>query len=577
MPMFRHLLHAWLVSSVVAALGCGPEKPVRKDPNFADLSAHPHHDYSATWVYAVGEVDAPAASDCEKALKFADGEGDCVGAACKYGANLLKDFEFGCRTVATAQQRERATTLKSQLIPRAAQSPTECSHSIDEWLERGCGHDGACEPQIQDWATQCLEEVKSPLALHLLERLVENSLREGHRVKFDVRSCDEYKTRLVEAAKCAKQFDCEDAMPRITEYVERCAKGKRKAIPLAQALAVTKIRLGAEKSLEPLALTEVKAKVSSLPGVLALAAGDGAVIKICGEPVTELTAYLDQRQRCERGEITWLAAVNAAEGPTLELQTSWHESDAAFTRTHSKLLVDGEAEARAGKVIADVVTAIANLPKSSDFAAAFERANLAYAQLSPALRQSEQLYSALAAQDPTLVTMFGLMGEQKVRLFGRRLNDRDLFALWRRTDKLVFADVTKKGGVDIGKSCELSELMLEQALPQSFAAYRQKLGQVKQLAEKRKPTSELDATALRETLMSYTRACSTARAQVSAMQKEAERCATAADACNAEERGQLAQKLDGARADWRSARVEEILAKVSLGQAETPSAVCANW
>lgn len=577
MFMQRFFVIPFLFGIVATSSGCGPEQATQKNPSLADAALGPRHDYTSTWVYAVGEVNAPTARDCSKALTFVEAESDCIGAACKYGNNLVRDFEFGCQKVATAEQRQRAAELRSRLAPRAAKPPTDCAQQVEDWLERGCGREGACEPQIQHWATRCLEEIRSPLALHLLERLVENSMREPRRVKFDVRSCAEYEKKLEEAASCSKQFDCEDAMPRIDEYLDRCAEPKRKAIALTQAVQIARIRSGAEKPFTPIPLTEGRSKATGSPGILPLAAGGGAVVTVCGDTVSDLATYLEQRKKCNSGEIGLLMPVDGADGLNLEQKTLWHESDSAFLGSYSKLLVEGEAEVREGKLFDEFAATLGAMSKTSDLAGAFERTNLAYAALSPSLRQSAKLYAALAGQDAALVKLFGLLGDQKARLFGRRLNDRELLGLLRRSEKLVFADMSNKGRVDIGKSCQLSELMLEQVLPLAFAAYKTKLIRARQLVEQRQITPEDDIAAVRSTLMTYTRACSAARVQVGSVQKEVERCSASADACDAMERSQLATQLDGARDAWREARVQEILMKVTLGQPEAPSAVCLSW
>lgn len=579
MTMRSLLLPAFLFCAIVTSVGCGPNKPLRRDPSLADLAIGPHHDYTSTWVYAVGEVESPSDADCKKALVFVEAEQGCASAGCKYGSNLVKDFEFACKKIATPAQRSRMVELRSLLAPRTAQAPGDCVQEVDEWLERGCGKDGACEAKVQQWATHCAEELKSPLALHLMERLVENSLTEPRRVKFDVRSCGEYKQKLAEAAKCSKPFECEDALPHIDEYLERCAEGQRKAVPLAQAAQIVHIRLGADKPIEPIALVGSMSRLTSVEGTIALADGSGAVLKVCGESVAELGAYLEQRAKCQNGELTLLQAVATEGGSNLELQKLRHESDTTFGLAHPKLVVVGEVAARDKKTIDAFAAALGSLPQQAaqDLAVAFEQANQTYAAVSPQLRQSDELYKALAPHDEALVTMFGLIGEQKAHLVDKRLNDGELLGLMRRAEKLVFADMSKKGVVGLSKTNELSELLLDQALPRAFAAYKQKLGKLRSTFDKRRISTNDDPAVARQTLMTYTQVCSAARTQVAAAQQELTRCLDAADACGAEERSKWASSLEMARSEWRSARVQEILAKVGMSLRETPSAVCNSW
>jgi hypothetical protein len=82
---------------------------------------------------------------------------------------------------------------------------------------------------------------------------------------------------------------------------------------------------------------------------------------------------------------------------------------------------------------------------------------------------------------------------------------------------------------------------------------------------------------VRQTLITYTQACSAARTRVADAQKQVARCVASSESCNAEQRSSATSKLEVALSEWRAARVAEILAKVSNGQPEAPSAVCASW
>jgi hypothetical protein len=341
------ILSLTAISLTVAVMAaCGSDAKVRKDPNLAEGSQGPQHDYTSTWVYAVGEVDSPTEKDCRKALDFVEAESECVGSVCKYGVNLLKDFEAVCKKRSTPSQRKKAAGLRSSLASRASQPSSDCGKQVDESLERGCGEDGACEPRLRQWATRCSDEIKSPLAMHLLERLVENSSREPRRVRFDVQGCRESQKKLAEAAQCGMPFDCEDALKWVDQYVERCAEGNHTGIPLEQAVQVMRIRFGANKPTEPISIAKSKTGIVSQKGLLAFADGTGAVAHVCDEPVTDLPRYLDQRAKCENGTVTVFMSVENGEGTTLEVRHLQHESDASFTAAHPQMLVKGEAGLR---------------------------------------------------------------------------------------------------------------------------------------------------------------------------------------------------------------------------------------
>jgi hypothetical protein len=559
--------------------GCGPDKPAPKDPQWVIESSGPHHDYSVTWVYAVGEVDAPTANDCKKAFSFAEAESECVGAACRFGSDLVSDYRHACQKLGSAEQRQRMKELGETLKSRSGQAPTDCVKEVDDWLGHGCGTEGACEPGVQRWATRCVEQTKSPLALHLIQRVLENSFHESHRVKLDARGCSDYSKKLEKAAKCDKLFDCEDALPLADLYQERCSQGQGKTLTLTEAEQVDHIRLGAGKSVAPIAISDAKSKLVSLPGTLAFTNGTGAVVKVCGEALTDLAGYLSQRKSCQNGEIELLFTVKGAEGATLELQKRSHESDTSFNATYPSFLVEGEADARGQLAIEEFVVQFGALPEKAtqDFTRAFEQVNDAYAAVEPGLRQSPKLYQALAVHDAALSEMFGLIGEQKVSIASKRLSNQELSALARRANRYVFSDLTRQGSVELGKNAELGELSLDRALPKAFAAYKQGLAKLNDMVDKRHLKLTEKPEKVHSQLAAYAEACSTARDQIHTARKKLEHCSSSADACSTEERSRNVSSLQKAQNELSSARVEEILAKSSAGQREEPSAECSRW
>jgi hypothetical protein len=217
---------------------------------------------------------------------------------------------------------------------------------VDEWIERGCGKDGACEPQARQWTARCSEELKSPLAKQLLERLVENSLRDPRRVKFDAQGCVEAKKKLEEAARCSTPFDCEGAIKWIDRYAERCGEDEQSGYPMEQAVQVIRIRFGANKLTGPIRISKSNTRIVSQPGLLAFVDGTGAVAHVCDETVTDLPNYLEQRRKCEDGTVTVFVSVASGGGTNLEVRHFRYESDARFSAAHPELLVQGEAELR---------------------------------------------------------------------------------------------------------------------------------------------------------------------------------------------------------------------------------------
>jgi hypothetical protein len=560
-------------------LACGADKQAKKPVDLSRFANQVRHDYSSTWVYAVGEVDSPSTADCAKAFGFINGEAECIGNACRRALDLVKDYEFACSKNSGPTERSQVNALKAVFASRTADPATSCIEKAETWLAHGCGPNGECETKVQRWATQCTESTQSKLIVFLLERMIENSLSEPRRVKLDSRSCREFAKTIEEGARCSKPFDCEDALPRIDEYLLRCAQGSRKAIPLSAALGIVKIRLGAEKPFEPVALTDEKSTRIALPGTLPLLDGTGVVTRVCDEPpAADVPTYLEQRRSCANGSVALIRSVGASNGRELVQLSVPHDSDEAFASSYPKFWVQGEAEARSDAALAGFVDAIRTLPERAveDFTGAIARVNRAFAKVAPNLRQGEKLRDALAPHDASLGVLFGIIADAKVRVAGTRMNDTDLLAYLRRSENLVFADVNAAGSVEIGAAIELSELHARETLPIAFAGYLKNLAKLRKQFEKRKVTIEPDLAQARATIMEETRSCSAARADYAEQQKQLEGCLVDGAICEAPARMELLNKLGKAQSRWGEARARELIAKLSAGQPTAPSAVCSR-
>lgn len=557
---------------------CGGEPNVRTKTPRLPVTSENKHDYGSTWVYTVGEVDSPTQADCAKALSYLEGDAECVGHACQRATSLVRDYQYACKKFATADERAKVQILSKEFAERAAKVTTPCLEKVENWLERGCGDDGACEARVQRWATQCSGSTKSRLIIHLLERLIENSLQEPRRVKLDTRSCTDFGKTVDEAARCDTPFACEDALPKVDEYVLRCAQGPSRAVELSTALNIVKIRMGAEKPIDPIALTDDTSVAPKLAVGLPLIDKSGAVLKVCGEPTTELKGYLEQRSRCKDGSVTLLRATATAEGRVLGLVTVPHLSDEQYQAAYPMLWVQGEADARAESALAVFSEAMKTLPELAleDFPNALAKVNIAYGNLPVALRQSQKLSRVLAPHDSALAPLFAIIASAKVSVAGTKLDSLVFSEFLRRSETLVFADLSKSGNIEIGERVDLSELLTKDALPVAFAAYEKGLEKLRKQALKRKLDSTVDVAAARARMAEESRACTTARNQYVEQQKQFEQCLMTTEGCPQERLHQLTTGLFAAKAAWQGARVREIIAKVSAGQPTIPSAVCGN-
>jgi hypothetical protein len=560
-----------------ALTGCGSEAPAHKATR-VPLTTERQHDYGSTWVYTVGEVESPTATDCKKAYEFINADADCIGRACKYATTLIQDYQFACEKKATPDEREALRKLKLAYLERTTQPVTSCMEQVETWLDRGCGENGSCEARVQRWATQCSATTQSKLIVYLLERLIENSLHEPRKVKLDSRSCQNFSQNVDEAAKCAKPFDCEDALPKVDEYLLRCAQGPRRAIPLGVALSIAKVRLGAEKPFEPIALTEDVLDLPNIPGTLPLIDKGGIVLKVCDEPVSTLPNYVEQRASCKAGTVTVLTAGYTQLGRVLQQVTVPHLSDEQYRAAYPKLWVVGEREARTETALSVFAEAMKSLPEQAvnDFAGAIAKVNVAFGNVPSSYRQSPKLRATISPLDSSLVPLFSIIASSKVAVAGTRLSDTDFLAFLRRSEALVFSDLSNTGNVEIGATVELSELLTKDALPKAFAAYESGLEKLRKQALKRKLDSKVDINEARAQIAEESRACTLARNRYAEHQKRLETCLSTDEGCPIEQVSKLSSSLLEAKSTWQQARMREIIAMVSTGQPTTSSAVCSS-
>src|ERR1700690_1204969 len=85
-------------------LGCGPDAPVKRPHSGGDESAQRRHNYSAVWIYAIGEVDSLGSTECSKAVNLLEGETNCKARTCRYARELARDYLASCRTVGGVKQ-----------------------------------------------------------------------------------------------------------------------------------------------------------------------------------------------------------------------------------------------------------------------------------------------------------------------------------------------------------------------------------------------------------------------------------------------------------------------------------------
>ena len=561
--------------SLFATAGCGADQAPKSPRSLREEATRPRHNFSGAWIYTIGEVDSLGQADCDKAADLIDGEVKCNGQACRFARNLSRDYLASCRKVHKPERVSRIQELVVTFETRGSEPSVACTEKAAQWVAHGCGTDGACESAVQRWATHCGPVVRSPLTVHILERVIENSLREPRRVKLDVHGCDDFAKQLREAERCVMLRDCENGLPMVEQYMLRCAEGERHIVPLRVAFSMVRVQLGAQQELKPIALANQKALLETLPGLLVLSDNSGLVYKVCGEPVAELNAYLDRRQKCEKGEVALLRAVPRAGGPELGIVNVAHESDAVYSASFPNLFVNGEAAERERRALEQFNQLLTAEP-DSNLSAWLSRLNQAYASLPNSLRRSEQIRQVFAQHDAQLVAPLRELTESKLRLLRRHASDLELVSFVRRAAKLPFSDVTNDGAVEWGATCDLSELALGDEVKAANAAIAEKLATLKQKANNPRfrgteVFSELLTAANRQA-----KTCTNSKRKNLEILTAFDICTGGEKSCGEDELKTLWGQMASARTQWRSARAREIVLRVSAGSDDRSSAACSS-
>ena len=162
---------------------------------------------SSEWFFATTGVTGGRQQLCQHVLGWVLGEGKCQGASCRHGSRLASDWMQECASL-SPKAAKRVEQLQAQLAARAELPPTPCTEELQRMLRDGCRKDAACEQHAQQWATRCGSTDGTPLAVLMLEKVVEQTLARPHKVSIDPRSCDELGRELRLAAGCKRRFEC---------------------------------------------------------------------------------------------------------------------------------------------------------------------------------------------------------------------------------------------------------------------------------------------------------------------------------------------------------------------------------
>ncbi len=570
---------SWLLAMgtlwFVCTPGCGPDAPVKRTRLPQDESAQRHHNYSAAWIYAIGEVDSLGSTECSKAANLLEGEINCNARICRYPRELARDYLASCQTAGGSKQVSRVQELLPKFEGRSQEPAVDCTEKAIGWITQGCGKNGACEEAVQRWATRCASVVQSPLTVQILERVVENSLAEPRRVKIDVHGCEDFTKDLRAGESCSKLLECENALPKAEQYVLRCSESKRHAVPLRDAFSIAHVQLGADREFKPIALTNRKVLVDDVPGLLILSDNSGFVYKVCGDLVADLGSYLELRQKCVKGDVVLLRALPRKDGPELAIVTVDHESDEMYTTAYPSLSVKGEASQRETRALERLSQALKSA-SSSNLSGWLAELNIAYAAMPLSLRGTERISQLFKQSDASLVAPLRDLADAKLQVVRQRKSELEMAAFLRRALRLPFSDVTMAGAVEWGAASDLSELAVGSDLKLSYASYSEKLLDFQQKTIKTKFRGTERFAEFMSSANQQSKACAIAQQKNSEALTAFDICTGGEKACTADERKELWNQLVAARSQWRVARAREIVLRVSAGTDDRSSSACSH-
>jgi hypothetical protein len=393
----------------------------------------------------------------------------------------------------------------------------------------------------------------------LLERAVDRA-EGGSGYAIDQRSCGDLFAAIGSSSHCESKRQCEEAVPAVEAYASRCfVAGQNVTWPTA--LAVLAVMSGADKRSVPVPLSPVDAQRGP-DGPLALGEERGALLRLCGEPVTSGKQVVQARRECKGGDFVFAKVFEETGGPVVRVGTLRFGDDRTFSERFPELRVASEDDARADLVLPE-------LERALDLAAGQVRGGGAPEAARAVARvllehvdalDHPRVAAALAKRDEAVAPAFRELGRAKVAAARRASPSVDLAAFAQRSSTRVLGDLRDEGIVDIGAGVTKGTNLVA-AMPRAVAAYRDAVSEMAGVLKQR-GIAAVDAAAAEATAREELVKCTAAVTQAKAAEEQLMRCAFAIDTCDDAAVDARTQELDKARAQKRAAvdRVDALVA-----------------
>jgi hypothetical protein len=432
--------------------------------------------HSQEWLYATGEFSGPHKAECDHVLGWVKGEDACKASLCEHGRDLAAEWLTRCPALEEPPIVESARSVQVALTARAGEAPTECGKKLDAIVRDGCGDDATCAKTGQRWATRCAKSEGTPLTMRILQRVIERRAEQGTEPwKLDPRTCDELQKDVAEAGKCKDRFVCQEAIPRVETYRERCeSEGERPSI--VTAVHELTVLVGGGKPPEAILTKPGSPALGPTDVPVALADGSGGVIFVCEERASDLARYMGSRKTCQGGKMVVARAFPTAKGVEVRVGALDFPDEASFSARYPTILASGEIEARdreAGAALeASLDQAVEKGKSSGTLPEAVRLLTRAMSDHALAIKRSASVKTALAKRDEALVPVLKEIAKTKLAAGkGFKVPPADAAGLFARARTRAFADLGPDGGVQIGARGRGFTLDTAALLPRGMEAY----------------------------------------------------------------------------------------------------------
>ena len=538
------------VGAALALIATGSCGPARSHPAESALERSSADEtlQSAEWLYVTGSGQPTQGPkpECDKVAEWVVGEKGCTGELCTHARDLGREWLRRCADLLAA--RKGGVKQLVDEASRRAELPTDDCIQQGNDLQRTneCGKPEACVAKTQRWIASCGEHYATPLMVLMLTRTCERRFAEPTTVAFDKRSCATLTDQIRAGVGCDGEQNCKTAAESVTAFNERCAQA---AVPLLAAMSMADVLVGADRSVDPIAVQDAPDDLADGDFPLLLGDHKGFAAWVCGERPRDLGAYVAVRQKCSPGEVIFVRVRSSRQVHAVSVR---HGSDAEFSRLYPFLLLRGEREARDR---ADLGPWQQKLREAANASKA-GRTGQAIAMLAAAMLPRAALVSrradhqkALSKLDADLVPALREWGRLKFRA-ANKLRDPVQAALFAgRALTSPLSDMRADGTVLPGAYAAPSSLSLAQWMPEAFAAYRKELTSL----NKSLKVNPDQLTRLTEGISAQITACAVAMGAVSQAERTAEKCLLEDASCSGSQAQSLSAAADPQREEANAA------------------------